>query len=96
MPVFASTLTTMSVFFSIAYFQGRLRLVYLPMAIVITAALAASLLVSFSVIPALAPRMLKVPKKIKNLQNLTKFPKFAKFAKNLDNFGKLGDFRVTD
>jgi len=63
LPVFASTLTTMSVFFSIAYFQGRLRLVYLPMAIVISAALAASLLVSFSVIPALAPRMLQTPKK---------------------------------
>ncbi|MFC2165479.1 efflux RND transporter permease subunit [Acidobacteriota bacterium] len=63
LPVFASTLTTMSVFFSIAYFQGRLRLVYFPMAIVISAALAASLLVSFSVIPALAPRMLKSPRK---------------------------------
>lgn len=59
LPVFASTLTTMSVFFSIAYFQGRLRLYYLPMAIVITSALAASLLVSFSVIPALTPKLLK-------------------------------------
>lgn len=59
LPVFASTLTTMSVFFSIAYFQGRLRLVYLPMAIVISVALAASLLVSFSMIPALTPRLMK-------------------------------------
>jgi HAE1 family hydrophobic/amphiphilic exporter-1 len=59
LPVFASTLTTMSVFFSIAYFQGRLRLVYLPMAIVISAALAASLLVSFSVIPALTPKLMQ-------------------------------------
>jgi HAE1 family hydrophobic/amphiphilic exporter-1 len=63
LPVFASTLTTMSVFFSIAYFQGRLKLVYLPMAIVISSALAASLLVSFSVIPALSPKLLKSPKK---------------------------------
>ncbi len=63
LPVFASTLTTMSVFFSIAYFQGRLRLVYLPMAIVISAALAASLLVSFSVIPALTPKLMKRPQK---------------------------------
>ena len=63
LPVFASTLTTMSVFFSIAYFQGRLRLVYLPMAIVISAALAASLLVSFSVIPALTPRLMKTERK---------------------------------
>ncbi len=59
LPVFASTLTTMSVFFGIAYFQGRLRLYYLPMAIVISSALAASLLVSFSVIPALTPKLLK-------------------------------------
>lgn len=65
LPVFASTLTTMSVFFSIAYFQGRLKLVYLPMAIVISSALAASLLVSFSVIPALSPKLLSSPKKKK-------------------------------
>jgi len=63
LPIFASTLTTMSVFFSIAYFQGRMRLVYLPMAIVISVALAASLLVSFSVIPALTPRLMKTTRK---------------------------------
>ncbi len=63
LPVLASTLTTMSVFFSIAYFQGRLRVVYLPMAIVISSALAASLLVSFSVIPALTAKLMKSPKK---------------------------------
>ncbi|MFC2141455.1 efflux RND transporter permease subunit [Acidobacteriota bacterium] len=66
LPVFASTLTTMSVFFSIAYFQGRLRLVYLPMAIVISAALAASLLVSFSVIPALSPKLMKISRRKRN------------------------------
>ncbi len=65
LPVFASTLTTMSVFFSIAYFQGRLRLVYLPMAIVISVALAASLLVSFSVIPALTPKLMKKTMKVR-------------------------------
>ena len=35
------------------------RQVYLPMAIVISVALAASLLVSFSVIPALTPRLMR-------------------------------------
>jgi HAE1 family hydrophobic/amphiphilic exporter-1 len=59
MPVLAATLTTMSVFFSFAYFTGRLQLYYLPLAIVIASALAASLLVSFSLIPALSPRLLK-------------------------------------
>ncbi len=63
LPVLAATLTTMSVFFSFAYFQGRLKLYYLPLAIVITSALAASLLVSFSLIPALSPKLIKKGRK---------------------------------
>jgi HAE1 family hydrophobic/amphiphilic exporter-1 len=59
LPVLAATLTTMSVFFSFAYFQGRLKIYYLPLAIVITSALAASLLVSFSLIPAMSPKLIK-------------------------------------
>jgi len=57
--VLASTLTTMAVFFSFPYFQGRLKIYYLPLAIVISSALAASLLVSFSLIPALSPKLLE-------------------------------------
>ena len=79
LPVFASTLTTMSVFFSIAYFQGRLKLIYLPMAIVISSALAASLLVSFSVIPALSPRILKSPKKKRKERYRDLYAKALKF-----------------
>jgi HAE1 family hydrophobic/amphiphilic exporter-1 len=79
LPVFASTLTTMSVFFSIAYFQGRLKLVYLPMAIVISSALAASLLVSFSVIPALSSRLLKSPKKRRKERYRDLYAKTLKF-----------------
>ncbi|MCK4930592.1 MAG: efflux RND transporter permease subunit, partial [Candidatus Aminicenantes bacterium] len=79
LPVFASTLTTMSVFFSIAYFQGRLKLVYLPLAIVISSALAASLLVSFSVIPALSPRLLKSPKKRRKERYRDLYAKALKF-----------------
>lgn len=63
LPVLAATLTTMSVFFSFAYFTGRLQLYYLPLAIIIASALAASLLVSFSLIPALSPRLLKKGKR---------------------------------
>ncbi|MBS3819460.1 efflux RND transporter permease subunit, partial [bacterium] len=66
LPVLAATLTTMSVFFSFAYFQGRLKIYYLPLAVVIASALAASLLVSFSLIPALSPKVLKKRKKEKN------------------------------
>jgi len=58
LPVLASTLTTMSVFFSFAYFQDRLKIYYLPLAIVISSALAASLIVSFSLITALSPKLL--------------------------------------
>lgn len=65
MPVLASTLTTISVFFTFAYFQGRMKIYYLPMAIVITSALSASLLVSFSLIPALSPRLFSRKKKEK-------------------------------
>ncbi|MGD9346319.1 MAG: efflux RND transporter permease subunit [Candidatus Aminicenantes bacterium] len=79
LPVFASTLTTMSVFFSIAYFQGRLKLVYLPMAIVISSALAASLLVSFSVIPALSPKLLISPKKRRKERYRDLYAKALKF-----------------
>ncbi len=65
LPVLAATLTTMSVFFSFAYFQGRLQIYYLPLAIVISSALAASLMVSFSLIPALSPRLLKKKRELK-------------------------------
>ncbi len=57
--VLASTLTTMAVFFSFPFFQGKLKMYYLPLAIVIGSAMAASLLVSFSLIPALSPRLVE-------------------------------------
>ena len=59
-PVLASTLTTISVFFCFPYFQGRLKIYYLPLAFVMASALLASLLVSFSLIPALSPALLTV------------------------------------
>ncbi|UCE41104.1 MAG: efflux RND transporter permease subunit [Candidatus Aminicenantes bacterium] len=65
LPVLAATLTTMSVFFAFVYFTGRMKIYYLPLAIVITSALAASLLVSFSLIPAMSPRLLKERKEKK-------------------------------
>ncbi len=57
--VVASTLTVISVFACFPYFQGRLKIYYLPLAFVISSALAASLLVSFTLIPALSPKLLE-------------------------------------
>lgn len=63
--VLASTLTTIAVFICFPYFQGRLRIYYWPLAVVISSALAISLLVSFTLIPALSPKFLAERKKPK-------------------------------
>jgi HAE1 family hydrophobic/amphiphilic exporter-1 len=62
-PVMASTLTTIGVFFCFPFFQGRLRIYYLPLGIVMSIALTTSMLVSFSLIPALSPKLLFIRKK---------------------------------
>ncbi len=56
-PVISSTLTTVIVFFSFAYFQGRLRIYYLPLAEIVTFSLFSSILVSFTLIPTLSVYM---------------------------------------
>ncbi|MBP1769276.1 MAG: acriflavin resistance protein [Candidatus Aminicenantes bacterium] len=61
--VLASTLTVMAVFFSFPFFQGKLKIYYLPLAIVIASAMAASLLVSFTLIPALSPKLIEKRKR---------------------------------
>lgn len=60
--VFASTLTTVAVFVCFPYFQGRLKIYYWPLAVIISSALFISLLVSFTLIPALSPKLLKKTK----------------------------------
>jgi HAE1 family hydrophobic/amphiphilic exporter-1 len=55
-PVLASTFTTIIVFFSFAWFQGRLRVYYLPLAEVISIALLCSVLVAYTLVPPLAAR----------------------------------------
>jgi len=74
--VLASTATTMAVFFSFPFFQGKLKIYYLPLAIVITSALAASLLVSFSLIPALSPRL--IGKRRTGVSGERRSPRFEK------------------
>jgi HAE1 family hydrophobic/amphiphilic exporter-1 len=78
-PVLASTLTIVSVFFCFPYFQGRLRIYYLPLAMAMSAALTASLLVSFSLIPALSPTLLKLKKREPKEKLRSLFEKFLRF-----------------
>ncbi|MBC7363486.1 MAG: efflux RND transporter permease subunit [Candidatus Aminicenantes bacterium] len=79
-PVLASTLTTVSVFFCFPFFQGRLRVYYLPLGLVMSIALLTSLLVSFSLIPALSPRLLFVRKKKEKSRPLLIFEKLISFS----------------
>ena len=59
LPIVASTLTTLIVFAPFVYFQGELRIYYVPLAIVVALTLTASLFVAFTFIPALADRLLR-------------------------------------
>lgn len=61
LPVLASTVTTLVVLVPFVYLQGELRVYYLPLAVVIALTNAASLLVVFSLIPALAGRAASHP-----------------------------------
>ena len=74
--VLASTLTVMAVFFSFPFFQGKLKIYYLPLAIVIASAMAASLLVSFTLIPALSPKLIE--KRNRTAKEERRSPRFEK------------------
>ncbi len=78
--VLASTLTTVAVFFAFPFFQGRLRIYYLPLAVVISSALLASLLVAFTLVPALSPKLLKVRNKEKEPSLRRGFGRFLRFV----------------
>ena len=77
--VLASTLTTMAVFFTFPYFQGRLKIYYLPLAIVIASALAGSLLVSFSLIPALSPKLVEKRRGVPKEKVRAGYERFLRF-----------------
>jgi HAE1 family hydrophobic/amphiphilic exporter-1 len=57
-PILAATGTTLVVLVPFVYLQGELRIFYVPLALVVGIALAASLFVAFTFIPALAARLL--------------------------------------
>ena len=56
-PIMAASLTNLIVFLPFLYLQGELRAYYLPFAMTVGLALLASLVVAFTLIPALAARM---------------------------------------
>lgn len=58
LPVVASTLTTVIVFVPFLYLQGELRIYYLPFAYAVGLALLASLVVAFTLVPAVASKLL--------------------------------------
>lgn len=57
LPVLSATITTIIVFFSFAYFEGRLKIYYLPLAYIIAISLLSSIVVSFILIPSLSSRI---------------------------------------
>ncbi|EQD25626.1 MAG: acriflavin resistance protein AcrB, partial [Leptospirillum sp. Group IV 'UBA BS'] len=61
MPILASTITTVIVFFPIVFMEGIGRLLFTPMALTITFALFASFFVSRTVTPLLCYRFLRTP-----------------------------------
>jgi HAE1 family hydrophobic/amphiphilic exporter-1 len=74
--VLASTLTTVAVFSSFPFFQGKLKIYYLPLAMVIVSALIASLFVAFSLIPALSPRLLEKKRGVRTKKAMVWFERF--------------------
>ena len=62
MPVLASTITTISVFFPVVFITGIARLLFEPFALTISFALIASYFVSLTVIPALSKKYLRPEK----------------------------------
>ena len=57
LPVLASTLTTISVYIPFLFFQGKMRLFYIPFALSSSYALLSSIFVSFTLTPFLAKRL---------------------------------------
>ncbi|MDX1622992.1 MAG: efflux RND transporter permease subunit, partial [Gemmatimonadota bacterium] len=57
LPILAATVTTLVVFPPFLWFQGELRAYYVPFAVTVAVVMLASLLVSFTAVPAVAARL---------------------------------------
>ncbi|HET9441017.1 MAG TPA: efflux RND transporter permease subunit, partial [Longimicrobiales bacterium] len=58
LPIFAATMTNIVVLLPFVYLQGELQVYYVPLAVVVLFSQLASLLVGFTLVPALAARVL--------------------------------------
>ena len=58
LPIFAATMTNIVVLLPFVYLQGELQVYYVPLAVVVLFSQLASLVVGFSLVPALASRVL--------------------------------------
>lgn len=67
--IFASTLTTISVFAPIVFVEGLTRQLFVDMALTIAYALLASLIVALTVIPALTSKLFDTAKEVKEKKN---------------------------
>ena len=88
MPVLASTITTISVFFPVVFITGIAKLLFEPFALTISFALIASYFVSLTVIPVLTKKYLK-PEKEYSVQSKRLheriFAKSKSFFDGIDN-----------
>jgi hydrophobe/amphiphile efflux-1 (HAE1) family protein len=88
MPVLASTITTISVFFPVVFITGIARLLFEPFALTISFALIASYFVSLTVIPALTKRYLK-PEREYSIQSKRLYERI--FARSKAFFNSIDD-----
>ncbi len=72
LPIFAATMTNIVVLLPFVYLQGELQVYYVPLAVVVLFSQLASLLVGFTLVPALAARLLG--KRTKPLRQKAAFP----------------------
>jgi len=88
MPVLASTITTISVFFPVVFITGIARLLFEPFALTISFALIASYFVSLTVIPALTKKYLK-PEREYSIQSKRLYERI--FARSKAFFNSIDD-----
>ena len=63
--IFASTITTISVFVPVIFIEGFIREIFMQMALTIAFSLIASLLIALTLVPAISSRVLKEETKVK-------------------------------
>jgi len=83
--IFASTITTISVFVPVIFIEGFIREIFMQMALTITFSLFASLLVALTLVPAISSRILKEDSTAKKDED-KKLDKFKRGYEKVFNF----------